>query len=195
MKSKNVSIETLLERFFEGQTSNEEERQLYLFFKQDDVPEELVRMKPVFSYFESGLDGDISHTDGKTPNIAVIQTVKKRYRMMWGSVAASLLIILGATFFFFKGSRSNAIDPYEGSYIIRNGVRISDLNVIRPELEATMQEVMRQHAAMEQMLAHLTEIENMETRIMQQIEEQHRQITDHIQDENVRKEAEQILKY
>ncbi|MCS3063106.1 hypothetical protein NXX40_10920 [Parabacteroides distasonis] len=32
------SIEDLLDRFFEGQTSNEEERVLYEFFARPDIP-------------------------------------------------------------------------------------------------------------------------------------------------------------
>ena len=49
------SIEDLLDRFFEGQTSNEEERVLYEFFARPDIPAHLERYREVFGYFESAL--------------------------------------------------------------------------------------------------------------------------------------------
>ena len=42
------SIEDLLDRFFEGQTSNEEERVLYKFFARPDIPAHLERYREVF---------------------------------------------------------------------------------------------------------------------------------------------------
>ena len=41
-------IENLLERFFEGETSNAEERELYAFFARPDLPEHLKSYKPLF---------------------------------------------------------------------------------------------------------------------------------------------------
>jgi hypothetical protein len=195
MKEENEYIETLLERFFEGQTSNAEERQLYLFFRQKEIPEELIRFKPVVRYFENGLADELkcSPKDARAQNIAVNVPFWRNYRVIWGGVAASLQAILCTTLFLFKNTGTDSFDPFEGSYIIRNGVRITDLNLIRPELEATMREVMQQEEAMEQMIAQLTEITNIENLIMQQIEEQHRQILDDIQDEDVRREVQQIL--
>ena len=56
------SIEDLLDRFFEGQTSNEEERVLYEFFARPDIPAHLERSREVFGYFESGIALDFSET-------------------------------------------------------------------------------------------------------------------------------------
>ena len=56
------SIEDLLDRFFEGRTSNEEERVLYEFFARPDIPAHLERYREVFGYFESGIALDFSET-------------------------------------------------------------------------------------------------------------------------------------
>jgi hypothetical protein len=106
-------------------------------------------------------------------------------------VAASFLLILCTTLFFFNDAKS--VNPYEGSYIIRNGVRITDLDLIRPELEATMQEVMQQQEEMEQLIVQLTGMDNIEALIIQQIEEHYRQLLDEFPDENIRKEIQEIL--
>ena len=58
MTNKYEHIETLLERFFEGQTSNMEEQKLYEFFAGYDVPEHLLHYKKVFTYFDIGLNSE-----------------------------------------------------------------------------------------------------------------------------------------
>ena len=45
------SIEDLLDRFFEGQTSNEEERVLYKFFARPDIPAHLERYRERWCFF------------------------------------------------------------------------------------------------------------------------------------------------
>jgi len=63
MTNKYEYIETLLERFFEGQTSNVEEQKLYEFFAGYDVPEHLLRYKKVFAYFDIGLNSELRQED------------------------------------------------------------------------------------------------------------------------------------
>ena len=192
MEEKNKHIETLLERFFEGQTSNDEERQLYLFFGQEELPDELVQYKQVFKYFESGLVDELEavkemRKDTKTRHLSV---TKKRW-FVWGSVAASVLLILFSTLFYFDHIESAA--PLAGSYIIRNGVRITDLDLIRPELEATLQSISQQQEEWEQMIAQFVEMEDLDIQILQQIVEDYQSILEDIQDENIRKEMEEFL--
>ena len=60
MKSDEyIYIENLLERFFEGETSNAEEQELYAFFARPDLPEHLRGYKPVFGYFETGIAREV----------------------------------------------------------------------------------------------------------------------------------------
>ena len=204
MKEKNDSIETLLERFFEGQTSNEEEQQLYLFFKQKDMPEELVRLKPVIDYFENGLANECENPTLNAPlpivncplsivNSPSAHSTKKKQWILWSSIAASFLIILCTTFFFLN--KTDSFDPLEGSYIIRNGVRITDLDLIRPELEATLQSILQQQEEWEQMYAQIAEMESLDIQILQQIRENNRQIVEDIQDENIRREVAEFFIY
>ena len=211
MKEELTHIEILLERFFEGQTSNEDEQELYRFFRRDDVPDELAAYKPMMLYFESGLADEpgfsaeeeiVERKDAKTLwDMRTIQDMKmhqdtktiqdtkmyqdaktlrlRNLRIFWGSVAASILIVLSASILLMKSA-----DPYAGSYIIRNGVRITDLNVIRPDLEATVQKALLQEQLMEQWL---------EVQFAQQMQEHNNRILDNIQDENIRREVEEII--
>ena len=138
MNTKN--IEELIDRFFEGLTSNREEKELYDFFAQENIPEHLYKYKPVFAYFESGIQNE---------NQSVSPQPKKKRIWLWASVAASSLILIGLWFFHPKENQS--FDPYEGSYIIRKGVKITDPKVVRPEIERSLYHIAMENEISERM--------------------------------------------
>ena len=137
-------IEELLERFFDGATSNQEERELTTFFSGNAVPQQFLHYKPLFAYFETDLEQELEEQN-------IIPKIKLRRRLpgktgllrrLLTSSAAALLLILICVTSYNTISRSNNFDPYEGSFIIRDGVKITDLAQIRPELEKTMDRVL-----------------------------------------------------
>ncbi|MDR0537739.1 MAG: hypothetical protein LBH04_06850 [Tannerellaceae bacterium] len=119
-------IEKLAERFFDGLTSNAEEEELYTFFRKEDIPASLEPYRKLFNYIENELPVALAaqpRTSGP-----------RRRLMLWTSIAASLILAAGATILLHR----HTDNPFEGSYIIRKGVRITDPKVIRSELEATL---------------------------------------------------------
>lgn len=56
-----MKIEELIDRYFEGQTSCEEERELRSFFTQENVPESLQVYRPLFVC----LDQEAKHSGKK----------------------------------------------------------------------------------------------------------------------------------
>jgi hypothetical protein len=189
IKEKNERIEELLNRFFLFYTSNEEEQQLYLFFRQEEIPEELVGYRPVFRYFESGL-AEEPESEVQHPAVRPLHASNRRKLwIMWGSIAASFLIILSSALFFFGNT-----DPYEGSYIVRNGVRITDLNLIRPDLEAAIQKSYLLEQEADRLIERLSEFDDsQEVEILQRLQDYNQQLLDNIQDSTIRNEVEQFL--
>lgn len=51
-------IEELLERYFEGETSAAEEKQIRAFFASGEVPEHLAAYAPLFAYFDEEIERD-----------------------------------------------------------------------------------------------------------------------------------------
>ena len=189
MKKRKERIQGLLNRFFEGQTSGKEERELYLFFRRDNLPEEFASYRPVIRYFESGLADELDSALSSQPSRTISS---KRKRIVWSSIAASLLLVLFASLYYLNSQETS--DPFEGSYIIRNGVRITDLKRIRPELEATIQNVFLQQQETEQFIEQLsTEDNRAENEIVQQVLEQYSRILENIQDDTIRNEVKIIL--
>jgi hypothetical protein len=135
---ENKKIEELIDRFFEGLTSNREEKELYVFFAQENIPEYLQKYKPVFAYFENEIQAE--NQIDFTPE--VFSEPKKKRIWIWTSVAASLLLVIGLR--IFHPDNNTPSGPYEGSYIIRKGVKITDPEIIRPEIERSLYRISMQ---------------------------------------------------
>ena len=90
------NIEQLLEKYFEGETSIDEEQALKDYFNSENVAPHLEMHKPLFGYF-SVAKNDVSN---KTTSL---QT-KKRFRIVGIGIAASLLFAVGIVTFWDKPS-------------------------------------------------------------------------------------------
>lgn len=130
-------IENLLERFFEGETTNAEEQELYAFFARPDLPEHLKAYRPVFGYFETGITREVE--EGRNPSKSVRKVpFLRRWLWMGLAVAASLLLFL----FLNKGDggKEDDFNPYAGSYIIRGGVKTEIPEEVARELDKVIRE-------------------------------------------------------
>ena len=107
-------IKSLLARFYEGQTTPEEERLLADFFRREDVPEDLQQDKQLFLLLAQTSDQEMPqdiaeeitafvNNLGQTEKKPVLSEVKQRkgiiYRLktppkMWYRVAATVAILL-----------------------------------------------------------------------------------------------------
>jgi hypothetical protein len=126
--------EELINRFFEGETSQEEEKELYRFFSEEEVPESLLPYQKLFGYFDHDMAAELQPVKITLPR-------RKSLRNFWIGIAASLLIAGLSTLFFPK--KTETFNEFEGSYIIRNGIRITDPDIIRPELESALQQALQ----------------------------------------------------
>ena len=134
-----MNIEELLEQYFEGRTSTEEEATLRRFFTSSDVPDNLAMYKPLFVYFEDEISTFKINEDAtsRTSEIAdeirlepenkpARQTSKKL--VLWLSGAAACAAILVGAFFTNMQSKKC---PMEGNYVIIDGRCYTDAKTIR----------------------------------------------------------------
>jgi hypothetical protein len=155
------AVESLLERFFAGETSREEEEWLYGFFaERGDIPEEWMPYHPVLAYFREGMACECA-----TPQSA-FPTRGSRRRLAWTAAIALVAIALAGHLYL---RRETPFDPYEGSYVIQGGARITDIDLIRPELEAASQRVREEQEEIERLLASAREAERQERQIMEEM--------------------------
>ncbi len=119
-------IENLLERYFDGNTSLEEERILKDFFQGEDIPPHLIALKDSFNYFSKEYNTDeldasfdqkilsqINHFD-----ISNKRQERKRTFYYISGVAASLLIIISifTNFNPFTNKLSETLENPEAAY-------------------------------------------------------------------------------
>jgi hypothetical protein len=81
------SIENLIDKYFEGETSIAEENELKVYFSSTDVAQHLKQYQTIFGYFSQAKE---QHFTQEIP----LQT-KKRNVVLWLSIAASVVVMLG----------------------------------------------------------------------------------------------------
>lgn len=134
---KTKEIERLVERFFDGETTTEEEARLYKVFRRKRLPDSLERMRPVMEAF-----GSMSK---EKPQRAKTVSIVRRALM---GVAAMLALIVGIAIYSNYHEEQSLARIYGGSYVIENGRRIDDLSAIQDDIERALADSRRieQHA-------------------------------------------------
>jgi len=88
------NIKSLLEKYFEAETTIAEENELRNYFSSTDVDPELEQYKPMFGYFSEAKNEQSNH------QIAVESHTKRN--LTWISIAASVVVLLGIGAFYFN---------------------------------------------------------------------------------------------
>ena len=108
-----TEIKDLLERYFEGETSIEEERALELYFKSDEVATEFKKYIPMFSFFENERSFELRPLiaekikpapNGKEQMMKDRRKIRKIPRYILLRAIAVLLLASGATWLYFNNN-------------------------------------------------------------------------------------------
>ena len=120
--SNILRIRTLTDRFLEGETKLEEERELYAFYRSEEVPDDLLSLRPLFV----GLEEIQLDTPSITPK------KKKGDWRKWVMIAASVLVLflLGGSILWQQQQNECVAYVY--------GERVTDRDVIMQELERSI---------------------------------------------------------
>jgi len=94
-------IEELLDKYYNGETTLEEERQLGQFFHQDSVPDSLKDEQVKFRFFASALnDGMPAEPDMPISNEIMAKRRPFTVFKVASGLAAGVLLVLGLNFYF-----------------------------------------------------------------------------------------------
>ena len=146
-----MKIEQLLEQYFEGLTSSEEEAFLRRYFTTGDVPENLMMYKPLFMHFDSEikmLSTDSERLSEKTEQtgtnrtdrrtLIANRTDRRTSLVWWLSGAAACAAILAGSFFM---SSQQKRCPGKGDYVMIDGRCFTDAETIRSAMLKSLHEV------------------------------------------------------
>jgi len=84
-----AKIENLLEKYFEAETSIQEEAILQEYFAQEEVPEHLKQYKEMFNFFSN------SSLETSSRKIELTKESKKTISIKWLSIAAMMVFFIG----------------------------------------------------------------------------------------------------
>ncbi len=134
------NVSGYISRFLAGETSLAEERALYGYFRREKIPAELECYREMFAWYDSL---------SPAPRTAEPIRFPRLRRWQWTGVAATIALLLGLGFVFRMQTEALPEEymAYEGSYIIRDGKKITDLRVVVPEIrrnEKLVSEQLRQ---------------------------------------------------
>ena len=107
---KEEELKRLIEKYYNGETTGEEELALRDFFSKNNVPDGYEAEKEIFSYYDSSQEIPEPSIDFEARILAGIDASERnavsqrirRYFLPLLSAAAGLLILSGSYFFFIK---------------------------------------------------------------------------------------------
>lgn len=125
-------IEDVLNRYFEGETSAEEERQLRVFFASDGVPDHLADYTPLFAYFDEEIKKEAPGSKATHRS-----EVRRGTLYILSGVAACVLALLGIGRLLYPADTLFC----SGNYVVINGRCYTDIHKVRSFAFEALQEV------------------------------------------------------
>ena len=92
-------IEDILDKYFQGETSIAEEKELKDYFSSPNVAQHLEQYKPMFGYFSQV-------KEQKSTQEIPLKTNKRN--VAWLSIAASAVVLLGVGTYFYVSQKNTA---------------------------------------------------------------------------------------
>lgn len=152
-----------VERFLDAETTLDEEREIYAYFSRPDLPEDARRYRKMFGWYEK-LPAQESQ-----PHTAMPKETAKRLPIrilplrpwQWAGVAAVVAVLLTIGLNLRHSSPEAPVTDDDGyicaSYIIRDGKKITDSNLVRAEFDRIQSHMDDYIAAMESRMDKLDE--------------------------------------
>lgn len=123
-------------RFLQAETTLAEEKALYHFFAQADLPTEAEPLRKMFGWYAAIPESSSKAAATPTPTSQRFRFLRLR-AVRFAGIAAATALLFG-TGLFLLNTHNNIPDEYlayEGSYIIRDGKKITDLAIVVPEIK------------------------------------------------------------
>jgi len=92
-------IEDILEKYFQGETTVAEEKELKEYFFSPNVAQHLEQYKPMFGYFSQVKQQKSTHE---------IPLQTKKRNVAWLSIAASVVVLLSIGTYFYVSEKNTA---------------------------------------------------------------------------------------
>lgn len=131
-----MKIDELLNKYFEGETSCEEERELRRYFTEEEVPEHLQMYRPLFACLDKEAKAYQSPPEkSENKKVKTEHLIPRRLYYTIGSIAAGVLVLIGIANLY----QQITVTPTD--YVVINGKRYTDAKTIREQALSAFQDV------------------------------------------------------
>lgn len=148
-----MDIDSLLNKYFEGETTLEEEHTLRAYFNQENLPEHLKELAPMFTYIDD--ERVVLEALKEIRDVSPALTVTKKKKSIFNRsfyISAVAAACITAVFFLFSPEKNNSNG--KNSYAWINGKLITDKKEIKMFAEKSLDNVSsNENIFMEQMSA------------------------------------------
>lgn len=146
-KEKYEYYNKLIDRFFDGYTTLEEEEELYSLFAGKELPEAWEKYRPLFGFFEKELKKGLEEINLLPENPRTGNTLKK-----WLAVAGVAATLLIAVFIGKLCLPGEKVRKPAGDYVVINGNKITDPEIIEAEEKAIFINYMKEEMILREIL-------------------------------------------
>lgn len=148
-------IYNLIDSYFSGETSAEEEKQLREFFTHEQVPNNLQDLKAIFAYFEDEKLAREVLNEIKEEEKHSAKTHNKSLRsivLLASSVAAAIIAFIAINTNVF-----NSNNTHSENYVWVNGEQITDTKLVMQYAQKSFTNVQTENDIVEQQLQSMFE--------------------------------------
>ncbi|MBD5308770.1 MAG: hypothetical protein HDS15_05770 [Bacteroides sp.] len=160
----------IMKDLMDGSSTPAEEKQLYAYFRQRNLPPDMEAQRSFVEWLASGLD-DAAITGQKRSHAAAL----------WPAVASVAAAIAVVVTIWIKADTQPDYSIYAGSYTIVNGVKNENIKEIYPQLLEARRHAHQAEQEIELIMAKLEEQE----RIVEEMDRHYQQIMELSEPENV----------
>ncbi len=123
-------IKELLEKYYEGESTDIDEQRLREYFTSENVAEELRPYRSIFAYLQHEKEHPLLPEERSLEAAAIIEPAIRPRPIKWWYAAAAMAACLLAAVFLTHEPAIDSDVPCTGTYVMINGVCYDDLSLV-----------------------------------------------------------------
>ncbi|MDO5524114.1 MAG: hypothetical protein Q4G48_08750 [Bacteroidia bacterium] len=148
-----TDIYELLKKYFEGETSGEEEKTLRNYFSQETVSEDLQEIAPIFTFLQDEAAVLSVLDEIRKEESAIPRKNNRLHRAMWTIAALAASLFIGIILLH----RSTQTTQFTENYAWVNGEKITHPETVRHYAEKSFGNVKTEENILEEQLSFMFE--------------------------------------
>ena len=150
-----TNVRDLLNKYLSGETTREEERRLRNYFRQEDIPQDLREIAPIFTYLEDEATALAILDEVRRAEKETIPSGARHSRhMIWAVAALAASLFIGIV---VLPHRPHSANRHAENHVWINGKKITHPETVRHYAEKSFGKVKTEENILEEQLSFMFE--------------------------------------